>query len=258
MGRAYKKALVNPQDFAISSARAQLLFYQSLDLFQDNVEEALKNLPNPSIKSSHSSQTPRVLLFTGHRIDQENRPQPRFPRASEAQAKSIIEAVVRKEKEKAEANNIPLLGISGGANGGDILFHEVCQDLGVESHLYLVMPKQAYCAASVADGGPHWVERFNQLYRNKLSHIFSDNAKKELPKWLRQKKEYSIWQRSNLWILYNALTISQEDLVLIALWNAQKGDGPGGTEHMVELAKSRGCRFIHLNTREFINQKDKP
>ena len=250
VGRAYKKALVHPQDFVIASARSQLLFYQSLQLFEANVDEALKNIPVQASESHQEHKHPRVLLFTGHRIDAEDRSEPRFPKTSEAQARSLIYDVVLQEKQKSEAAHLSLLGISGGANGGDILFHEVCQELGIESHLYLVLPKQVYCTASVADGGADWVERFNQLCAHKKTLIFAES--KALPKWLRTKTDYSIWQRSNLWMLYNALTLSQEDVALIALWNGSIGDGPGGTDHMVAIAKSRGSRFIHLKTQSLL------
>jgi hypothetical protein len=39
-------------------------------------------------------------------------------------------------------------------------------------------------------------------------------------------------------------------MTLIALWDGEAGDGPGGTEDMVNLAKERGARVVHLNTKE--------
>jgi hypothetical protein len=51
----------------------------------------------------------------------------------------------------------------------------------------------------------------------------------ELPRWLREKPNYSIWQRDNLWMLYNALAAGGDNVTLIALWNGEAGDGSGGT-----------------------------
>ena len=73
-----------------------------------------------------------------------------------------------------------------------------------------------------------------------------------LPRWLHQKPEYSIWQRSNLWTLYSTLALSNDDLTLIALWNGEIGDGPGGTNEMIQRAQSRGATFIHLDARKLI------
>jgi hypothetical protein len=117
--------------------------------------------------------------------------------------------------------------------------------------MYLVLPKNEYIKASVADGGPDWVERFNRLYNKLKPKILSDSDR--LPRWLRAKKDYNIWQRSNLWMLHNALAVSQDHLTLVALWNGAAGDGPGGTEDMVARAKDRGARFIHLDTTKLLD-----
>jgi hypothetical protein len=74
-----------------------------------------------------------------------------------------------------------------------------------------------------------------------------------LPRWLRAKPVYDIWQRSNLWMLHNALFLSRDHLTLIALWNGATGDGPGGTEDMVNRAKMRGATFVHLDARKLLD-----
>ena len=73
---------------------------------------------------------------------------------------------------------------------------------------------------------------------------------KDLPGWLAEKKDYNIWQRNNLWMLHNALAEGGENVTLIALWNGQKGDGPGGTGDLVERAKERRARTVILDTQE--------
>ena len=55
--------------------------------------------------------------------------------------------------------------------------------------------------------------------------ILSDSV--ELPPWL-QRQGYDIWQRHNLWLLFNALAMNAQSLTLIALWNGRPPDGPGG------------------------------
>jgi hypothetical protein len=92
--------------------------------------------------------------------------------------------------------------------------------------MYLVLPKNEYIKTSVADGGPEWVERFDRLFDKHEPKILSESER--LPRWLRAKPGYDIWQRSNLWMLHNALFLSRDHLTLIALWNGATGDGPGG------------------------------
>ena len=53
-------------------------------------------------------------------------------------------------------------------------------------------------------------------------------------------------------MLHNALDISKDNLTVIALWNGEVGDGPGGTEDMVKRARARGATFNHLDTRKLI------
>ena len=245
VAQSYKKALTDASDQARDAVRRQLLLYQRLGILKENIQAGLESIA--PVAAQVREAPPRVILFTGHRIDSPNRPTARFPVAKEGQARAMIHDAVTNIKAKSDGK---LLGISGGASGGDILFHEVCEELNIPSQMYLVLPKNDYIKASVADSGPGWVERFNRLYDKHKAKVLSDSD--HLPRWLRAKKDYSIWQRSNLWMLHNALYISQEHLTLMALWNGSSGDGPGGTEDMVKRAVDRGATFIHLDTRKLI------
>jgi hypothetical protein len=247
VGQAYRKALADASEQARDALRRQLLLYQRLGILKENIQAGLDNIA-PVTQQTQTQQAPtHVLLFTGHRIDAPDRKTPRFPAAKEKHARAMIFEAVRNEKAKAKG---PVFGIAGGACGGDILFHEICEALEIPSQMYLVLPKNDYIKVSVADGGPDWVERFNRLYDKMKPKILSDSDR--LPRWLRTKKDYNIWQRSNLWMLHNALFISQDHLSLIALWNGATGDGPGGTEDMVERAKDRGATFIHLDAKKLL------
>ncbi len=240
----YKSALAGADAQVKESVRNQLVLYQQLGILTENTQAALPNVAASAEKNAPEQAAPRVILFTGHRIDAAGREQPRFPRTKETQARALIRDAVVAEQQKATGQ---LLGIAGGASGGDILFHEVCQELGIPTLLYLALPQDAYRAASVADGGAQWVERFQHLCEVNKPILLTDAD--ELPRWLRAKNGYTIWQRANLWMLQHALAKSNDNLLLIALWNGDVGDGPGGTEDMVKRAQERGAAFIHLDTR---------
>jgi len=247
VGRAYKTALAGAPDIASDSARQQLLHYQTLGILTENTRAALDNIPVVKPKQETPETVPHVILFTGHRIDAPDRRKPRFPHQKENQARDMILAAVSRVKETATGQ---LLGISGGASGGDILFHEICEELEIPTKMYLAIPKQKYINASVADGGFNWVERFNRLLEEKQPEILS--ASGELPRWLHAKKGYSIWQRANMWMLYSAMAISGNKLILIALWNGESGDGPGGIEDMVRRAQDLGAPLIHISARQLV------
>jgi hypothetical protein len=248
VGQAYRKALADASEQARDAVRRQLLLYQRLGILKENIQAGLDNIAPVTRPTQTQQASTHVLLFTGHRVDAPDRKTPRFPAAKEKHARAVIFEAVRNEKAKAKG---PVFGIAGGACGGDLLFHEICEALEIPSQMYLVLPKNEYIKASVADGGPDWVERFNRLYDKLKPKILSDSDR--LPRWLRAKKDYNIWQRSNLWMLHNALCISQDHLTLIALWNGASGDGAGGTEDMVNRAKDRGATFIHLDAKKLLD-----
>jgi hypothetical protein len=93
------------------------------------------------------------------------------------------------------------------------------------------------------------VERFDALYDRLKPRVLQTTE--ELPRWLRTKKDYTVWQRNNLWVLHNALALGGRDqnVTLIALWNGRGGDGPGGTEDMVDQARERGAKVVILDTK---------
>jgi hypothetical protein len=186
---------------------------------------------------------PRTILFTGHRIDAPGREAPRFPADRETVARTAIrEAVAR-----AAAKTGVAVGIAGAASGGDILFHEVCAELGVPTRLFLALPPESYVAESVAPGGPDWVRRFHVI-QARLPKAAVLSRTKTLPAWLRHRPGYSIWQRSNLWMLNEALAAGTGKVTLVALWNGRHGDGPGGTANMLRIARERGAETCVLDS----------
>jgi hypothetical protein len=190
-------------------------------------------------------KVPKLLLFTGHRIDDPNRPSPRFPARMEPIARQAILDAVEREMPN---DGSPAIGIAGGASGGDLLFQEICEELGIDRRLFLIIPRDEYVKASVAPSGPDWISRFDHQYQTARHREYQPS--KELPVWLQDKADYGIWQRSNVWMLHNALALGDHNTTLIALWDGKGGDGPGGTQHMVEAAKARGARTIILPTKQ--------
>src|SRR5262249_4819882 len=147
--------------FAVDSVRDQIRIFQRLDLRSEFVAEALAVM-GPGDGAVATQATRRVLLFTGHMIDSENRSEPRFPRTAAAEAaerQRIKEAILKEQQLQGSG----LVGIAGGACGGDILFHEVCEELNIATRLFLPVAKDTFSANSVQHGGTQWVERFQRL-----------------------------------------------------------------------------------------------
>ena len=244
VAQRYRKALAGAPAFAVDSVRDQIKIFQALGVRTAFVDAALGvtgDLPAAPARSTDPRE--RVLLFTGHMIDAPNRPEPRFPptAAAEAEARRLIREAIEKEQKLAGGG---LRGIAGGACGSDILFHEVCQELGIPTQVFLAVARERFSAESVQHGGPDWVERFNRLCdRVPPRELGGDTTL--LPPWLRGRHDYSVWQRNNLWMLFNALALDLP-LTLIALWDQGVADGPGGTADLVEQVQRRGQKVERL------------
>ena len=254
----YRDALDGASDQEWDSVRSQLEIYHELGVFKANVDEVIKYTGLPEAKGDEIGRK-RVLISTGHMIDTADRPKPRFPAEKEEIARQRIKEAVEKEMNLGEG---VAFAISGGACGNDILFHEVCAELGVPTFLYLAMPTGLFVNASVRRAGPNWVQRFRNLYTRQsnagrvrfLSQIEDEpkDSKEYLPAWLRSKASYNIWQRNNLWMLHNALAAGGDDCVtLISLWDGEPtGDGAGGTSDLVQKVERRGAKAIVINTKK--------
>lgn len=183
-----------------------------------------------------------AILFTGHMIDAKDRKTPRFPPGKEPAVRKAIQNELRSEKEKYKDQ---LKGIAGGASGGDIIFHELCREMNIPSEVYLALPKEEYKKTSVSFAGQTWDNRFEDLISTLPVKVLPANN--EGDKETGKEKDESIWVRTNLWMLHEALKAGGENMTLIALWNGKGGDGEGGTEHMVQMAKQAGARTIIID-----------
>ncbi|MEM8488591.1 MAG: hypothetical protein AAF564_23790, partial [Bacteroidota bacterium] len=204
----------------------------------------------------HGTRPPfdHVFLFTGHMIDSATREHPRFPAKNEHAAAKAIADAVASEAASLQKQNKSILGITGGACGGDILFHEACHAAGISSHMYLLFPRKKFLDASVSFAGQSWVDRFDKIYDRLTPDerpVLGEND--ELPTWLKEKNDYSIWVRNNLWMLNNALVYGGANVTLFALWNGEGGDGVGGTQDMVDQASAEGAKPVILNTKNLFD-----
>src|SRR5262249_2686356 len=133
---------------------------------------------------------------------------------------------------------------AGGGGGRGIFSPEGCARMGVPSLVYPAIPPGRSVVSSVQKtagrGGERFLKLYNKQSEQKRVRVLSEatdvvNEREYLPAWLRSKPDYGIWQRNNLWTLFNALAEGgARNLTLIALWDGEPtGDGPGGTSDLV-------------------------
>lgn len=155
-------------------------------------------------------------------IDTPGLAEPRFPSEKEEEARDSI----RKILEQIIQRKGPFLGIAGAACGGDILFHELCVEMNIPSEIFLALPATAFKKKSVSFAGKNWEDRFDLLVDQLPVHTQPQGDETE-----------NVWASANTWMLNVALKNNGANMALIALWNMKRGDGAGGTEHMVNIAK---------------------
>jgi hypothetical protein len=251
----YRQVLVGANRFALEAVRRNIKIYKDLGLFEPGVSEALKVVDTAIAAAESVRTTPkRVILFTGHMVDAVDcaKEKMRFPPTALAEAKAramILEAV----KKEASGHEGRTLGIAGGACGADILFHEVCQQLGVETELFLALPEEKFQVTSVQHGGADWVDRYRALMERQVPSVLQPT--KALPRWLSGSPDYDLWQRNNRWMMFSALAKDARELTLIALVNREREpNGPGGTEHLVDEASNWGFKTILLDARPLLTE----
>ena len=183
-----------------------------------------------------------TLLFSGHRVDVPGRSADRFPAHIEADIRDQICAAVEAEWRRCDQGG--LRAISSAANGGDILFLECCADVGVAAEVFLALPPDEFCDASVADGGQAWVERYRRLCAEFPVRVLEPDP----------GSTENVFQQTNRWMLDTALALDGAHLTLIALWDGADGDGAGGTGDMVRRAKEAGARIVRINPLDFLDR----
>jgi tetratricopeptide (TPR) repeat protein len=199
----------------------------------DRAEQQLRALVGS--RPEQQAEPTHVVVFSGHRIDDpkvrgEGKQRPaRFPPAKIEAAAARIRAAL--DEVGAGAGD---LGLCGGASGGDLLFAEACLERGMRVELRLARAENEFLAESVtfADPDHRWEHSFSRVAENPCTTVLI------MPEELGPApKGVSVHDRCNRWILYTALSQGLLRASCITLWNGEPGDGPGGTQNMVELVR---------------------
>ncbi|WP_144340206.1 hypothetical protein [Sinorhizobium sp. BJ1] len=160
------------------------------------------------------------ILFTGHMIDQPDRPNARFPPELERAAAVRIATAIAPF---ATTDKGPVMGFASCAQGGDILFHEQCRLVRISTTIVLPFSPELFLHTSVKGiPGSDWERRFWHLWTT------TSEAQRETMNLPRSEEAYST---CNLRLLERAQGYGAVHLV--ALWDGQGGDGPGGTADLV-------------------------
>lgn len=283
VAQSYLEAMLWAPRYAEVSMRRALGLYVDLETkhprhptvdMQANVKAALEVIRREEAKKESGN----IIMFVGLRMeerlvvketgDQAGTPMRFLPHHNVKAAKQVIQQAI--ERERAKHGDI-LFGMASGANGSDLLFHEVCDDLGIKTRLYLALPKDQYIGEYVGPAGTDWVEKFNKIYRSRKAEcrmvnsvdsdselivsILSDSM--EMPRWLQGKPLYTIGKRNAVWMLQHAMVqrhihdAEGTNVTLMVLWDRQEVEGKGSMGDLVDLAQKNGIKVVHIDCSEW-------
>jgi tetratricopeptide (TPR) repeat protein len=243
-GDAAELAVANRDRFALDSSGQTLDFLGGLGFQKEIVADAAQIIAGAKRRLDALigplQEPERVVLFSGHMIDNPADRGPgkakpaRFPAGSAEAASARISAAL-----DAIAANAGDLGLCGGACGGDLLFAEACLKRGMRLEVRLAQPEAEFLAKSVtfADPDHRWERSFAAVTSNPATLVLT------MPDELGPAPEgVDLHDRCNRWMLNSALSRGLRRVSFITLWDGTPGDGPGGTEDMVELVRKLSGR----------------
>ncbi len=238
--QAYRDAIPPNKQFAWDAASGQLQLFAQLGFRAEAVQSIVKSVEQVfgSPTSSESALKDHLVVFAGHNIDGAGDP-PRFPAEAEDRARKLLTERLRSIWQ-SRSDDETMTVLASAAPGADILVHEVCAELGIESRLCLPMPAEAV-AERVFSRADHWRTRFWTVVKTHQDGLLRLHDLAELPRWLQGRAGLDPWERGNRWVMQLAQAWGAQRVTLLVLWDGR--DDPsvtGGTAHMVRLARSIG------------------
>ncbi|MFC7736517.1 tetratricopeptide repeat-containing protein [Roseomonas sp. GCM10028921] len=242
LSRGYLDAILPSQHFVWDAAKRQLMLFACLGVRGPEAQQVIEEVEaGLQARAAAGGAVPApdpaaldVVIFAGHRPDEPGRANPRFPAEKEGAARARIRAEL--ERLRAGAGAARLRVLASAAPGADILCHEACCELGIERSVCLPMPAENFAHLAFPLDG--WRARFWRLLDSVAPLQLSDRA--GLPLWL-QGTASDVWERGNRWVLEMARSAGARRLTMLVLWDGKaERNSPGGTGHMVDLARDAG------------------
>src|SRR4051794_395925 len=88
VAKVYLDAVPTSNFFAWNAAKGQLQLFASIGIRAENAAHVIQTL-DAEIKAPAPDPDLHVIMFAGHRVDEPNRPEPRFPAAQESRAREL-------------------------------------------------------------------------------------------------------------------------------------------------------------------------
>lgn len=189
-----------------------------------------------------SSRLIRVVV-TGHMVDREERSSPRFPSERVGAVRATLAACLDCLAKPHGALRV----VTSGTKGIDLLSISICLDRQWPVEVYLAQDEASFLTRSVNYGidGPSWLALYERAKQSALVTIHTPMREDKPSQPFCSPPLGTTQHRVDLNEYMVALLRPQD--MLVAYWDGQGGDAPGGTEHMVRTALARGVRCMALD-----------
>jgi class 3 adenylate cyclase len=181
----------------------------------------------PSIEAT--LRVPKVAVCAGHLIDRPGRPRPRFPPALEG----AVAAALRDRLRNADVG----FAYASAGCGADILFLECLRELGAALYIVLPYDRDQFLHDSVAFvPDADWAGRYRRLLGEAAEVITASDH--------RMAADGALSYEYGFLMLDGAAALRADeldtDLISVAVWDGEPGDGPGGTASSVARWRAAG------------------
>jgi len=224
-------------------AEQQRSRYADLASTRRNARMIIEHQGGDSLWLDQVLKLPRVVVFTGHMVDQTGRKRPRFPSSSVPQ----VRAAIRQRLVELDAG----FGYSSAASGSDILFLESLLERGGEAHVILPFNKEQFMRTSVEivpDGD----------WRRRCDYVLSEATEVLVASEQQMHAEGMSYEYTNL-LLQGLAAIKaaqlETELAGLAVWDGRRGDGPGGTSTAIGHWQESKIRVELIDLKSLVRQQ---
>jgi tetratricopeptide (TPR) repeat protein len=254
VSRAYRKALTAARKnvYNLKSTLGPLELLKSIDFRPEFVQTGIEVLQGeirrikfkdqPKTDSDVPETPPQVFIFAGHPLDRPEQREARFPAGMEKEVREKIKAALLSHH--ADSNDLAITGAASA--GGEIIFLEVCLEIGMKAEILLPYAEAAFIKEMISYAGDKWVERFYSLRNNPRVSI-----RQQADHLGTVKAGDDIYERNARWALYTALVHGIDRTRLILLWDGKVLGTPGGPDSILDQIRQLGGIAEHLNTTKF-------